>query len=269
VKDPRTGKSTFEIWLDLQNKYRQTPSVDGWGDLFDPDQELTEPWIFTTPYDDAAPFFNLLALPASDMYYGADYGMYHSIYENFHWMKTVVDPTFEYHIVMSQMQGLVSLRLANADLLPLDYAGEANFWRLTYLELDRMAKAKGTALPMLQQALNLINEWQKEAEGLESDRIRILKDAPNTLTQKELQEVNQAIYLAARNFFRKEGLPGLELDRNLWAGSAGTLTGIRYSLDKEGQKFADAEAKIYIEALQQRIKCLKAIRSQLRAIHQS
>ncbi len=74
VEDPRTGRSTFEVWRDLQNRYRTTPGVDGWGEFFEPERELSRPWVFEVPYDDAAPFFNQLALPASDMYYGADYG---------------------------------------------------------------------------------------------------------------------------------------------------------------------------------------------------
>src|SRR5207244_13469026 len=97
IQDPRTGKTMYDIWLAQQNQYRTTPSVDEWGEFFDPDSELKEPSLSSSPSDDAAPFFNQIALPASDMYYGADYGMYHSIYENFHWMKTIVDPTLNRH----------------------------------------------------------------------------------------------------------------------------------------------------------------------------
>ena len=32
VPDPRTGASTWQVWLDLQNRFRATPGVDGWGD---------------------------------------------------------------------------------------------------------------------------------------------------------------------------------------------------------------------------------------------
>ena len=31
IPDPKTGKSTFEVWRDAQNKLRHTPTEDGWG----------------------------------------------------------------------------------------------------------------------------------------------------------------------------------------------------------------------------------------------
>jgi len=31
IDDPKTKQSLFEVWRDLQNQYRQVPSVDGWG----------------------------------------------------------------------------------------------------------------------------------------------------------------------------------------------------------------------------------------------
>src|SRR5262249_43416498 len=75
IRDPKTGKTMFERWVDLQNEFRSTPSTDGFSPFFDHARKLTEPWINEAPDDDAGPFFNILALPASDMYYGSDYGM--------------------------------------------------------------------------------------------------------------------------------------------------------------------------------------------------
>jgi N-acetylated-alpha-linked acidic dipeptidase len=265
INDPKTGMSMFDAWRDRQNEYRHTPSVDGWGYFFNPDQELKEPWIFESPSDDAAPFFHQLSLPASDMYYGADYGMYHSIYENFHWMKTVVDPEFKYHIAMAQLQGFVSLRLANADLIQLDFAGEANYWRMAYKALAETAKEKRLKLPLLQEAMQQIDLWEKEARALESERSALLQKtkAPRN---GHLGELNRKLYLAARDFYRPNGLPGAHLERNLWAGSDGILPGLAGSLEKNDAKLLKSEATVYLNALKQRVKTLRSIRAQLRAL---
>ena len=272
VPDPRTGKTTFEVWRDMQNQFRKVPGVDGWGEFFDPDQELSEPYIFESPYDDAAPFFNYLALPSSDMYYGADYGMYHSIYENFHWMKTVVDPTFEYHKVMSQIQGLAALRIANADLIPLDYANEALYWRRAYQDLAAVAKTRSQSVPQLQQALDLIDQWEKEARGLSADIGGLLNDPVRwKAVQPRHSELNLSLFQTARNFLRLSGFPGTPTQRNLFTASSydfegvsgSTLPGIRFNLDQGKLNEAEAESRLYLEALQRRVRTLQAIRLSL------
>ena len=274
VPDPRTGKSTFEAWRDLQNQFRQVPGVDGWGEFFDPSQELSEPWIFESPYDDAAPFFYYLGLPASDMYYGADYGMYHSIYENFHWMETVVDPTFEYHGVMAQLQGLVALRLANATLLQLDFANEARYWKLAYQDLRQVAEARDQVVPLLQQALQLLDSWEQEAEALELEMKLLLEDGLASVPPTQLADLNQRINRATRDFRRLEPHPEIPAQRNLFSGSSfefenvsgGTLPGLRFALDQGDLTRGQSEAGLYVEALRRRLEGLRLIRSKLQAI---
>jgi N-acetylated-alpha-linked acidic dipeptidase len=51
--------------------------------------------------------------------------VYHSLYDDFFWMKSFGDPTFEYHATLAKMLGTMALRLDEADVLPYDYAGYA------------------------------------------------------------------------------------------------------------------------------------------------
>ncbi len=274
VSDPRTGESAFTVWRDLQNRYRQVPGVDGWGEFFDPDEELQEPWIFESPSDDAAPFFYYLGLPASDMYYGADYGMYHSIYENFHWMETVVDPTFEYHVLMAQIQGLAALRLANATLLPLDFANEARYWELAYGDLQQVCGNRDQAIPRLQEALDLLETWELEATALAHEVRLLLDDEPASQLSADLLRLNEQLNQLARDFFRPEPPPEIPSQRNLFSGSSfdfeqvsgGTLPGLRFALDRGDLARAEQEADLYLEALQHRVDGLRAIRSAVQAL---
>ena len=273
IEDPRTGRSLFDVWRDLQNQYRKVPSVDGWGEFFNSDRELTQPYLFESPYDDAAPFFYFLAMPASDMYYGADYGMYHSIYENFHWMKTVVDPTFEYHILMAKLQGMMAIRLANAELVPLDYAEEARYWRKAYEDLEGVAKGRGQTVPKLSEARGLIDDWESEAETFWQEAKELLADDSRN-GSKALDSISRSIYRTARDFYRAEGRPGAPLDRNLFTGgshdfegvSGSTLPGIRFAMDKEEMSTARKEAEIYLSALRRRNETLSSLRLQMREL---
>ena len=262
IADPKTGKTMFDAWVHLQNQYRQTPGVDGWGSFFDPNRELKEPWIFESPSDDAAPFFHQLALPASDMYYGADYGMYHSIYENFHWMKTVVDPTFEYHIAMSLLQGFVALRIANADLLQLDYATEAGYWKMGYDRLIETAKGQAMTLPLMEETVQQIELWQKQSVDL--DRAMAVRLKQGTKMQKDaVTEFNRMYFLAARDFYRPSGFPNSRLERNLWSGSDGILPGISGALERKEEAKLAEEASLYLNAIKQRVASLRALQARL------
>jgi hypothetical protein len=79
-------------------------------------------------------------------------------------------------------------------------------------------------------------------------------------------ELNRKLYMAARDFYREKGLPGAQLERNLWSGSDGLLPGLAGSLEKKDAKLLKSEATLYLHALKQRVKTLRSIRAQLRAL---
>jgi N-acetylated-alpha-linked acidic dipeptidase len=66
-------------------------------------------------------FLNFLGVPVADLSFDGPYGVYHSLYDTHAWVATIGDPGFRYHVALVQFWGLVTLRLAGADVLPLDY----------------------------------------------------------------------------------------------------------------------------------------------------
>ena len=273
LEHPDRGTDFATGWTADQNEYFVTPSVDGYGYFLDRDTTRSEPWIFETPSDDASPFFDYLGLPATDMYYGGDYGMYHSIYENFHWMTTVVDPEFDYHRLMTQLHGLVALRLANAEVLPMEWHTEAEFWRLALEDLVGDAAARDQRVPREAELRALIVEWENEAWGLAGDLADWAEDdgAANA-SDAELEKLNRGIYHLARTFYRPEGTPGRPWNQNMFQGTAydfegasgSLLPGIRYALDEEREDLAESEAQTYVEALQARVDQLQRLREIVR-----
>ena len=47
--------------------------------------------------------------------------VYHSVYDTHHWVSRIGDPGFRYHVALVQLWGVLSMRLADSDVLPLDY----------------------------------------------------------------------------------------------------------------------------------------------------
>ncbi len=66
-------------------------------------------------------FLNFLGRPVITLEFDGPYGVYHSMYDDYYWMNHFGDPGYKYHATMSQLWGVTALRLAQADVLPLDF----------------------------------------------------------------------------------------------------------------------------------------------------
>ena len=73
---------------------------------------------------DYTPFLQHAGVASLDLgFWGeADYGQYHSIYDSFDHYTRFMDPDFAYGVTLAKAAGRLSLRLAQADSVPLDFA---------------------------------------------------------------------------------------------------------------------------------------------------
>src|SRR3989475_1676175 len=65
-------------------------------------------------------FLQRLGIPSTDISSTGSYGVYHSVFDNFNWFKKFADPDFAYEQQMARVYGIEVIRMANADVLPLD-----------------------------------------------------------------------------------------------------------------------------------------------------
>ena len=74
---------------------------------------------------------------------GEDEGdQYHSIYDDFYWYTKFVDTDFAYGRALAQTAGSAMMRLADADLIPYDYAPQADAIGKYEQELEKLLKDK-------------------------------------------------------------------------------------------------------------------------------
>jgi len=71
---------------------------------------------------DFTPFIQHLGVPSTDIGSSGPYGVYHSTFDDYTWFTKFADPTFVYLQQQAQVLGLEALNMADADLLPYDYA---------------------------------------------------------------------------------------------------------------------------------------------------
>jgi N-acetylated-alpha-linked acidic dipeptidase len=67
---------------------------------------------------------------------------YHSIYDDFYWYTHFVDTDFAYGRALSQTAGTAIMRLADAELIPVDYAPQAEAIQKYQSELEKLLKDK-------------------------------------------------------------------------------------------------------------------------------
>jgi N-acetylated-alpha-linked acidic dipeptidase len=71
---------------------------------------------------DFTPFLQHAGVPSTDIGSGGPYGVYHSVFDNYNWFIKFADPTFVYEQQQARVFGLEILHMADADVLPYDYA---------------------------------------------------------------------------------------------------------------------------------------------------
>jgi N-acetylated-alpha-linked acidic dipeptidase len=89
---------------------------------------------------DFTPFLQHAGVPSADIGSGGDYGVYHSTFDDYAWFVQNADPHFEYLQQMARVFGLEAIRMADADVLPYDYAEYARVMKAYLAAAKRKAE---------------------------------------------------------------------------------------------------------------------------------
>jgi N-acetylated-alpha-linked acidic dipeptidase len=90
---------------------------------------------------DFTPFLQHLGIASLDIRYGGENsgGSYHSVYDSYDHYRRFGDPGFAYGIALAQTAGRVVLRLANADVLPLEFSNFSETLANYVKEVEKLA----------------------------------------------------------------------------------------------------------------------------------
>ncbi len=196
VTDPKSSLSIASAW-------RHDRSEAGAPSSADSDQALVSNRLGSG--SDYTVFLNFLGVPVVDMTFDGPYGVYHSVYDNHRWMTRIGDPGFRYHRAMAQVWGVMALRLANADLLPMDYRPYAAQIGEFLEELARVDSIENPG-QLLEPARGALGRFARAAATLARRMDRAL--ASTTPSEDELSRINDALMAGERAFLDREGIPG-------------------------------------------------------------
>lgn len=232
VADPGTGTSVLAAWR------ARAEAPDGLVD-----NRLGSGSDYTV-------FLNFLGVPIVDMVFDGPYGVYHSIYDNHFWISQFGDPGFRYHAAMARLWSVAAWRLADADLLPFDYAEYAATVQTFVEELRREAQAAGAPDVGLGAVAERAAAWRAAGERLNREASRALA-ASRTVG---FAEANARLLQVERALLHPDGIPGRPWFRHVLYAPRYTyapeiLPGVREAVRDRDWARARSQAEILAGAL--------------------
>jgi N-acetylated-alpha-linked acidic dipeptidase len=233
---------------------------------------------------DFTAFQDFAGIPALDMQFGGeDEGdQYHSIYDDFYWYTHFVDTDFSYGRALAQTAGTVILRLADADLIPVDYSPQADAIAKYESDLEKLLKDKQdeiaeqnlelqegvfkasadphkTFVPPPQETVppfmnfsplkNAIERLKKSADLYSQALAKWKAQGSPAIPQQSLDQANADVMRVSRLFLNQQGLPERPWFKNqVYAPGAYTgygakpIAAVREYMDEK--KWKEAEGQI-------------------------
>ena len=281
LKDP-SGKSLYDAWKESTTRER-TESRSGPFDSGSANSTLADTHIGSG--SDHTVFLNFIGVPVLGLGFVGDYGVYHSAYDDFFWMNHFGDPGYRYHTLMSQLWGVTALRLANADLLPFDFATYAANIRQFVSDLAKNnsvirseAQSKDpvpggvTSGSFHNGPLDLggvnksIDDFEAAGKKLNESLTRHLAAGP--IDPQLVLTLNHGMMQLERNWLNPDGIPGRPWFKHILYGARFTyahleLPGLTEAVEKQDWPTARQQADILLHAIEKNTQVLKQLNADL------
>ncbi|KAF8117396.1 hypothetical protein N665_0011s0112 [Sinapis alba] len=168
---------------------------------------------------DFSGFLHHAGVPSIDMYYGADYPVYHTAFDSYDWMIRNADPLFHRHVAMAAIWGLLGIILADEPVLPFNYISYAEQLQAHRDALSKLLEGKVSVDPLSVA----IHEFSLVAKEVADEAKRLKEQAyskKDVAAAAKRRELNDRMMLAERGFLDSEGIKGKEWFKHLVYGPA-------------------------------------------------
>jgi N-acetylated-alpha-linked acidic dipeptidase len=223
VPDPATGKPVYECWK-AGPKERGTIVTAGGSGRINPIGSGSDHTVF----------LNHICAPALDMSFAGDYGVYHSMYDDFYWMSHFGDPGMRYTRALAMIWARITVDLASSRIIPLDYE---NYAAELKGYLDEWAKQFDPSKQRSAKLSGLVEEMRRAAEavgpalfgGRGASRMAAEKDegaAARVLPPEKRREIDGLLIDVERCFAFESGIPDRNWFRHLVFGTRSTYAAL-------------------------------------------
>ncbi|HKF51993.1 MAG TPA: transferrin receptor-like dimerization domain-containing protein, partial [Candidatus Acidoferrales bacterium] len=175
------------------------------------------------------------------------------------WINHFGDPGYRYHTLMTRLWGVLSLRLADSDVLPYDFASYASEIRKYIGELDAANHVSGHVdLQALRQS---IDAFEKSAQDLNATIAKAL--ASGKIDAAAADKLNHSLMEVERKWCNPSGIPGRPWFKHTIYAARYTyahleLPGVTEAAETGNWKVAAQQAQIIERELQTNTELLRA-----------
>jgi N-acetylated-alpha-linked acidic dipeptidase len=257
---------------------------------------------------DHAPFINFAGVASLGIGYGGEDhgGIYHSIYDDFYWYTHFADYDFLYSRALSQTGGTAVMRMADADLLPFQFADFADDVKMYVHEVEKFAGQQRDEIQERNQKIqdgvyeatadpretwvtpkkeelpphlnfapldNAVEDLLRSSAEYQKALDRASANGGAVLTSASLQEVNGLLIQSERKLTTPEGLPGrFWYKHELYAPGAYTgyaakaIPAVRENLEQKKWKEAEQAAARVAQVLENESALINGAAAKLSAI---
>lgn len=206
---------------------------------------------------DFTPFLQHAGVPSTDIGSGGPYGVYHSVFDNYAWFVMNADPHFVYLQEMARVLGLEGIRMADAQVLPYDYATYARDI-VSYLEIAEKKAADARLGPLdFTPALTAAGEFVTAAQ-----RVLALEKNPSGNTAR----MNEALRAVEADLLSPAGLPNRPWYKHTiyapgeYTGYAAVvIPGVNEAIDAKDAAVANQQLGVLRQALDRATQTLNGV----------
>jgi N-acetylated-alpha-linked acidic dipeptidase len=197
VPDPVGPGSVYDVWLKSENGDTTALTFGNLGGG-----------------SDFAGFYHHLGIPSGGIGFDGPDGIYHSMYDSYDWMTRFGDAGYKAHRAGAQLVALILARLANSDLLPLDYAAFGMEMNRLVIQLDSGLARKQWSTVSTQTLRDALDRFTAAAQAFGAARDSVLA-RETRIDPARAARVNLALMQVERRLTRPEGLASRPWFRSL------------------------------------------------------
>jgi N-acetylated-alpha-linked acidic dipeptidase len=180
--------------------------------------------------------------------------LYHTNYDDFYFYENFVDPEFQMGPTIEKVMGLLTLRLANADLIPYDIVRYATDLEMHFENATQQVKAMSSDFEQFKASSTAISSLKPTAEKVAKALEELLQT--EGLSKKQARQLNAKLLALEKSFLQPEGMPYGDWYKSLYASSdpfsgyaSWILPGIQYQIETQNTSGLDAWDQRYAKAI--------------------
>lgn len=248
---PSLKQAIIDATQDVQRADGSSSLYDGW--MEDAGQPERPPIGNLGGGSDHVGFSSHLGIPATQLGLSSPCPIYHSNFDNLYWYERFADSSYACGSTLARVDGVLALRLAQADLLPYDLPSYAIDLR-THLEtLSDRAKSRD-----LEVSFETLTDLAERIEAAAA-RWVVARDTAlrgDALTSETATALNRDLIALEKALVHADGLQESAWARSLWACedpfsgyAAWMLPGLRYEVETRSLDGLERWKGLYAEAL--------------------